>query len=165
MNSTSYAALAVGLALVGSSAANAQTVYTRGISQPVDTVITQQPVTVQTTETIRTLRPGHRPTVRRVVTTRQTVISQPMLPAQPLYNVAPPPAPVVATRTYDRPLYDYAPPLYDTVAPVPTVDDTVINAAAPPPSTVIPTYRYVYEPDRILVVDPVTNIAIQSIPR
>ncbi len=27
------------------------------------------------------------------------------------------------------------------------------------------TYRYVYQPDRILVVDPVTGIAVQSIPR
>jgi hypothetical protein len=165
MNSTPYAALAVGLALAGSSAANAQTVYTHDISQPVDTVITQQPVTVQTTETIRTTRPGHRPTVRRIVTTRQTVISQPMLPAQPLYNVAPPTAAVIANRTYNPPLYDYAPRLYDTVAPVPSVDDTVINAAVPPASMAIPTYRYVYEPDRILVVDPVTNVAIQSIPR
>jgi hypothetical protein len=26
-------------------------------------------------------------------------------------------------------------------------------------------YRYVYEPDRILVIDPITNIAVQAIPR
>jgi len=26
-------------------------------------------------------------------------------------------------------------------------------------------YRYVYEPDRILVIDPTTNIAVQAIPR
>jgi len=26
-------------------------------------------------------------------------------------------------------------------------------------------YRYVYEPDRILVIDPATNIAVQAIPR
>jgi hypothetical protein len=45
------------------------------------------------------------------------------------------------------------------------VDETVINAAPPPVGAAIPVYRYVYEPDRILVVDPVTNIAIQSIPR
>ena len=31
--------------------------------------------------------------------------------------------------------------------------------------TALPLYRYVYEPDRILVIDPVTNIAIQAIPR
>jgi hypothetical protein len=29
----------------------------------------------------------------------------------------------------------------------------------------IPGYRYVYEPDRILVIDPYTNIAVQAIPR
>jgi hypothetical protein len=26
-------------------------------------------------------------------------------------------------------------------------------------------YRYVYEPDRILVIDPSTGIAVQAIPR
>jgi hypothetical protein len=31
--------------------------------------------------------------------------------------------------------------------------------------TAVPAYRYVYEPDRILVVDPYTNIAVQAIPR
>jgi hypothetical protein len=128
-------------------------------------VITQQPVkTIQTTETVRTVRPGARPIVRKrvVTTTRQTVVSQRAVAVQPLYDVVPP-APL-ATRTYAPPLYDtVAPPLYDTVAPVPTVDDTYINAL--PPGAAIPVYRYVYEPDRILVVDPVTNIAIQAIPR
>jgi hypothetical protein len=36
--------------------------------------------------------------------------------------------------------------------------------AAPLPAGPI-MYRYVYEPDRILVIDPVTNIAVQAIPR
>jgi hypothetical protein len=93
---------------------------------------------------------------RRVVTTtRQTVVSQRTVAPQPLYDVVPP-APLVA-RTY-------APPLYDTVAPIPTVDDTYVNALAPA-GAAIPVYRYVYEPDRILVIDPTTNIAIQAIPR
>ena len=83
------------------------------------------------------------------------MVSQPTVAPQPLYDVVPP-APVVA-RTY-------APPLYDVVAPAPTLDDTYINAV-PPAGAAIPVYRYVYEPDRILVVDPVTNIAIQAIPR
>jgi hypothetical protein len=155
-NTISYTAAltALGLAIAGPTAANAQTVIP---DQPVETVITQQPVqTVQTTETVRTVQPGKRPIVRKrvITTTRQTVVSQRALAPQPLYDFVPP-APVV-TRTY-------APPLYDTVAPVPTVDDTYINA--PPAGAAIPVYRYVYEPDRILVVDPVTNIAIQSIPR
>jgi hypothetical protein len=165
-NTISYAAAltALGLAVAGPTAAKAQTVIS---GQPVETVITQQPVqTVQTTtETVRTVRPGARPTVRRrvVTTTRQTVVSQRTVAPQPLYDVVPP-APLVA-RTYAPPLYDtVAPPLYDTVAPIPTVDDTYVNALAPA-GAAIPVYRYVYEPDRILVIDPTTNIAIQAIPR
>ena len=163
-NTISYTAAltALGLAIAGPTAAKAQTVIP---DQPVETVITQQPVqTIQTTETVRTVRPGARPIVRKrvVTTTRQTVVSQRAVAVQALYDVVPP-APL-ATRTYAPPLYDtVAPPLYDTVAPVPTVDDTYVNAL--PPGAAIPVYRYVYEPDRILVVDPVTNIAIQAIPR
>jgi hypothetical protein len=165
MRNTIYytaALTALGLAIAGPTAAKAQTVIP---DRPVETVITQQPVqTIQTTETVRTVRPGARPIVRKrvVTTTRQTVVSQRAVAVQPLYDVVPP-APL-ATRTYAPPLYDtVAPPLYDTVAPVPTVDDTYVNAL--PPGAAIPVYRYVYEPDRILVVDPVTNIAIQAIPR
>jgi len=165
MRNTISALTALGLAVaVGPTIANAQTVIS---DQPVETVITQQPVqTVQTTETVRTVRPGARPTVRKRVvttTTRQTVVSQRAVAPQPLYDVAPP-APL-ATRTYAPPLYDTAaPPLYDTVAPIPTVDDTYVNALALA-GAAIPVYRYVYEPDRILVIDPATNIAIQAIPR
>jgi hypothetical protein len=148
---------ALGVAVAaGPTVANAQTVIS---DQPVETVITQQPVqTVQTTETVRTVRPGARPILRKrvVTTTRQTVVSQRAVAAQPLYDVVPP-APVV-TRTY-------APPLYDVVAPAPTVDDNYINNAVPAAGAAYPIYRYVYEPDRILVVDPATNIAIQAIPR
>jgi hypothetical protein len=156
---------ALGLAVAaGPTVANAQTVIS---GQPVETVITQQPVqTVQTTtETVRTVRPGARPTVRKrvVTTTRQTVVSQRTVAPQPLYDVAP--LAPLATRTYAPPLYDtVATPLYDTVAPVPTVDDTYVNAL-PPAGAAIPVYRYVYEPDRILVVDPATNIASQALPR
>jgi hypothetical protein len=154
MRNTISALTALGLAVAaGPTVANAQTVIP---DQPVETVITQQPVqTVQTTETVRTVRPGARPIVRKrvVTTTRQTVVSQRAVAPQPLYDVVPP-APVVT-----RP---YAPPLYDVVAPAPT--DTYVNAV-PPAGAAIPVYRYVYEPDRILVVDPTTNLAIQAIPR
>jgi hypothetical protein len=166
MRNTISALTALGLAVAaGPTVANAQTVIS---DQPVETVITQQPVqqTVQTTETVRTVRPGARPVVRKrvVTTTRQTVISQRAVAPQPLYDVVPP-APL-ATRTYAPPLYDtVAPPLYDTVAPVPTVDDTYINNAVPAAGAAYPIYRYVYEPDRILVIDPATNITIQAIPR
>jgi len=156
MRTTISTLTALGLAFAaGPTAANAQTVIS---DQPVETVITQQPVqTVQTTETVRTVRPGARPIERKrvVTTTRQTVVSQRAVAPQPLYDVAPP-APVV-TRSY-------APPLYDTVAPAQTVDDTYVNAL-PAAGAAYPVYRYVYEPDRILVIDPATNIAIQAIPR
>ena len=161
MRNTISALTALGLAVAaGPTVANAQTVIS---DQPVETVITQQPVqTVRTTETVRTVRPGARPVVRKrvVTTTRQTVVSQRTVAPQPLYDVVPP-APLV-TR-------NYAPPLYDTWrtyerAPAPTVDDTYVNAM-PPAGAAIPVYRYVYEPDRILVIDPATNIAIQAIPR
>jgi hypothetical protein len=158
MRNTISALTAVGLAIAGGpTLANAQTVIA---DQPVETVITQQPVqTVRTTtETVRTLRHGARPIVRRRVvttTTRQTVVSQRIVAPRPLYDVVPP-APVAA-RTYPQ-------PLYDVVAPAATVDETVIDAA-PPVGAAIPVYRYVYEPDRILVVDPVTNLAIEAIPR
>jgi hypothetical protein len=157
MRNTISALTALGLTVaVGPTIANAQTVIS---DQPVETIITQQPVqTVQTTETTRTVRPGARPIVRRrvVTTTRQTVVSQRAVAPQPLYDVVPP-APMVA-RTY-------APPLYDTVAPAPIVDDTYINNAVPAAGAAYPIYRYVYEPDRILVIDPATNITIQAIPR
>jgi hypothetical protein len=158
------AVAALGLALGASSAANAQTVITRDISgQPVETIITQQPVqTIQTTETVRTVRPNGRTTERRVVTTRRTVVNQDVVPGRPVYDVVtPPPAPVVAAQTYERPLYD------SVVAPVPTVDETVVNAAVAPvvPVPAIPAYRYIYQPDRILVMDPVANVVVQVIPR
>jgi hypothetical protein len=44
----------------------------------------------------------------------------------------------------------------------------LVRSAARPPNwatSSMPTYRYVYEPDRILVVDPFTGVAVQAIPR
>jgi hypothetical protein len=161
-SSISYIALAVVLA-AGTTAANAQTVITREISaQPVETVITRQPVqTVQTTETVRTVRPAPRSALhRQVVTTRRTTVSERVVPTQTVTT----PAPVdTAVAANPRPLYEQA-PLYDTVAAPSTLDETVVNAPFGP-ATAIPTYRYVYEPDRILVIDPTTGIAIQALPR
>src|SRR3984957_20427382 len=141
-SSISYIAVAVALA-AGTTAANAQTFITR--DQPVETVITQQPVQTVTTETVQTVRPAPRSARRQVVTTKRTVTTTT-------------PAPVAAIAANPRPLYDQA-PLYDTVAPppAPTIDDAVINASV---GTTIPAYRYVYEPDRILVIDPSTGIAV-----
>jgi hypothetical protein len=137
-----------------------------------ETLITQPGQTVQTTETVRTVRPiASRAARREVVTTRtisRTVVPGPAIIArtvpampQPLYDEAAP-GPIASD-----PDYSYSRPLYDEVtSPV---------VAAPPPVGVMPVgmggytptpiYRYVYEPDRILVIDPSTNIAVQSIPR
>jgi hypothetical protein len=149
-SSISYIAVAVALA-AGTTAANAQTFITR--DQPIETVITQPPVqTVQTTETVQTVRPAPRSVRRQIVTTKRTVTTTT-------------PAPAATIAANPQPLYDRA-PLYDTVAPPPmparTIDDAVINASV---GTTIPAYRYVYEPDRILVIDPNTGIAVQALPR
>ena len=79
----------------------------------------------------------------------------------PLYDAAVP-------ATVPAPAYDYADsadygaPIYD-VAPAATVAPAPIVAAPVALAPVI--YRYIYEPDRILVIDPTTNIAVQAIPR
>jgi len=139
------------------------------LSAQAETVVTQPTQTVRTVETVRTVRPVHghaHATVRRqvVTTTRQTVVRRSVAPAQTA--VAP-----VVTATYPQPLYDeYSQPLYDTVLPAqpppvgfaPAVAQPVASASVVNP---IPAYRYVYQPDRILVIDPNTNIAIQAIPR
>jgi hypothetical protein len=165
-SSISYAALgvALGFALVaGASVANAQT------------VITPQPVPMQTVTTVtRTVHtvPAHW-AHRQVITTR--TVTQRVVPAptaiinrsvatypQPLYDeVAPGPAVVATSPDYSRPVYDSR-PLYDTAVappPAPIVDNGSILATQPY------IYHYVYEPGRILVIDPATGTAIQSIPR
>jgi len=162
----------LGLALVaGAPVVHAQTMITPG---PM-TLVSQPMETVQTTQTVRTVRPGTRFSHRQVVTTQ--TITQQFVPArtvmartfattpQPLYDEVTP-APYA---TGPRPLYDevvsgpYATnprPLYDEVVSTPDA-----AAAVAPAYTETYTYRYVYEPDRILVIDPATNIAIQAIPR
>jgi hypothetical protein len=144
-------ATAIGLVLAAATSAQAQTVVTSA---------NPSMQTIQTTETTRTVRPArsaHREVVttrtvtRQVVPNTTTVIAR-TVPAQPLYDEVTP-AVVPSSNT------DYGPPLYDTVAPV-------TAAMVPAASTTQPfIYRYVYEPDRILVIDPTTNIAVQSIPR
>jgi len=137
-------------------------------------VVTMPAETVQTT-TVRTVRrvplrsARHEVITTRTVTRRvvptTTVIAR-TIPAapQPLYDEVVP-APVAST----------APPLYDAVAPAavapPLYDVAAPAAVAPPPlagdvvATAPYNYRYVYQPDRILVIDPATGIAIRAIPR
>jgi hypothetical protein len=172
--------------VIGASAAQAQTVITGPVvGQPVGTVMAAPPAeTIQTIQTIRTVRVAPLPPVRRQVVTTRTITRRviPAAPAvvagtvaaalQPLYDAAddaavpaavPARAGIYAAPDYDYADYaDYGAPLYDvapaaTVAPAPLVAAPVITAPV--------IYRYVYEPDRILVIDPTTNIAVQAIPR
>ena len=158
---------AIGLALAAAAitAAHAQTIFTP------DTATVAMPATemVQTTETVRTIRPL-RPHARQVVTTRTvtrqivpttTVVTRTVPATQPFYDEA-----------VEAPIADSPQPLYDTVAA--PVDDGAMAApayggpayGAPPYGAMAaPAYRYVYEPNQILVIDPASGIAVQSIPR
>lgn len=159
---------ALGLALIaGAPSANAQTVITREIAdQPVETIIQQPAPTVQITETIRTVRTAPSRRARRDIVTTRTITRHVV------------PAPTVVARTVTtapQPLYDVvapapiatAPqPLYDQVVAAPaSVVATPVVAAGSVVATAPVIYRYVYQPDRILVVDPTTGIAVQAIPR
>jgi|SRR5271169_1910317 len=155
-SSIAYTALGVAL-IAGASAASAQT------------MITPQPVTTQTvtteTRTVRRL-PAHaerrqvittRTVTRRVVPAPTTVIDRSVATyPQPLYDeVTPAPAVVATSPDYARPLYDEV----VTTPRAPIIDNGSIVGAQPY------IYHYVYEPGRILVIDPTTGYAIQSIPR
>ena len=169
MKSLLITSAGLGLVLVaGANAAQAQT-----------TIVAPAVTVVQTTETVRTVRPIHPRVVRRVVTTR--TVTRQVVPAssviartvgpQPLYDEVAPPLGV--QTNYQPPLYDtyyqprlydaYQPPLYDQVTPVTAVSTPILAGSAVATQPFI--YRYVYEPDRILVIDPTTNITVQALPR
>jgi hypothetical protein len=62
----------------------------------------------------------------------------------------------------------YGAPVYDTnPTPVGAQVGVVAPAAGPaaPVVPVVPAYQYIYQFDRILVVDPVSGIAVQALPR
>jgi hypothetical protein len=74
---------------------------------------------------------------------------------------------MAAAPVYDEPMR--GPRLYDMVTSAPGVASAGVPAvgtttaiAAP---AAMPVYRYVYQPDRILVVDPYTDFPVQVIPR
>jgi hypothetical protein len=174
--------------LAGTSLARAQTVDTVIAPAPAPVIIAQQPVVapatgvvvqpaaVETVETVRTVqsttRPRRRvvshPFVRRgpagTVTITRTTVSERVVPA-----------PVVATpavQAITQPGYTEVVqgPVYTSTYPAPLYDVVPGAAVAAPPVgaavvTPVPTYRYVYEPDRILVIDNNTGIAVQAIPR
>lgn len=159
--------------------------------QPGSMVVAQQPVAaapVETVETVRTVRstttsPRRRfvsrdvirsRTANRVTTTRTTVTER-VVPAPAI--VAPPAVEAVTEPTYTdvvqgpvvAPAPAYPDRLYDVVTPAPVAPPPAAAVVAPATTfgagTAVPTYRYVYQPDRILVIDPYTNIAVQAIPR
>ena len=134
-----------------------------GVIQPVQTV--------QTIETVRTVRPAAR---HQIVATR-TIVHRVALAgnSRPLYDYAgstpPAPAPSYQNATYYNGDATYTRPLYATAAmPVmQTVATPVMQTVATPvvATAVIaaPAYRYVYQWDRILVVDPSTNLVVQTL--
>jgi hypothetical protein len=153
-------ATAIGLALAAGAAtvAQAQTVITQGplVTVPAATVVAQPMETVQTTETVRTIQPA-RAARRQVVTTR--TITRRIAPAPTMVARTMPATPQpLYDEVVTAPIADSPQPLYDSVA-----------ASAVAPGAVVATepyiYRYVYEPDRILVIDPTSGVAVQSIPR
>jgi len=177
-----FVALGVALA-AGTSMAQAQEVETIVTPAPGSAVIAQAPVAVppsgvllppaapvavtapvETVETVRTVtttepRRVHRrvvharPVARVTTTTRTVIVRQGVATAAPAYD---------ELRRGPR-LYDVVTtgPVVGALAAQPVV--TATSAVAAP--VAMPAYRYVYEPDRILVVDPYTNIAVQAIPR
>ena len=62
-------------------------------------------------------------------------------------------------------LYDVATPAAVAVQPAVPAAPVLGATTAVGGPVAMPTYRYVYQPDRILVIDPYTNIAVQAIPR
>jgi hypothetical protein len=154
----SISVMAVGVALVaGTSVAHAQAVETIVTPAPGPAVIAQGPVAVppsgvlvaqpapivaaapvETVETVRTVRSTAPRTVTRHVT---------------------------RTRTADRVTTTRTTTVRQGVVAEPGVAATAASDEPLVAGTVLPLYRYVYEPDRILVIDPYTNIAVQAIPR
>jgi hypothetical protein len=141
------------------------------VATPVETVETVR--TVDQSSTPRATRRRvvhHRPAdyVARPTTVRAGVVTTPAVAAAPPYNAAYSPA---YNELVEGPRY------YDVVTPAPGIPPqpapVVAGQAIVPPAPVVgaavatpmPTYRYVYEPNRILVIDPYTNIAVQAIPR
>ncbi len=109
--------------------------------------------------TTRTVHPHG----RRTTTTTTTVAAAPVATAPPLYDyVTPAPAPVVSPRYYDEPYYDEL--YYDQPYNNEPLYDSAVTTAPPVVGSAASYYRYVYEPDRILVVDP-SGLAVQVIPR
>ena len=167
--------------LAGACGANAQTVIAQEavVTVPATTVVTQPlaAAPVETIETVRTVQSVSAPrrryasrhsrdrTVRRVTTTR-TIVRERVAPA--LAAVPLPAATAVVTAPATAAALAYPAPLYDVVPAAPAVAAPIVQPLAAAPvaiGTPVPAYRYVYEPDRILVIDANTGIAVQALPR
>ncbi len=171
----SLGSTALGLVLAAiASAASAQTVITRQVVDPplvtVPAATVQPAQTIRTTETTRTVRPASRAARRQIIATRTvtrervipapTVVARTVTATRPLYDTVAPAA--VVTSSDD----DYAPGLYDVVTTPPVSSAPVVATRVVQDQYTTPYfYRYVYEPDRILVIDPNTGVAVQSLPR
>jgi hypothetical protein len=170
---------ALGVALLaGTSLARAQTVETVVTPAPMvmaqDRVLVTEPapvietIPVQTSETVRTERLTTHP-VRRMarrsalrpvdtVTTTRTIVRENIAPA-PMAPAAAVIAQPGYTEAVATPPGAYAPPLYDYVPAGAALPAAVLEQPA------LPAYRYVYQPDRILVIDANTGVAVQALPR
>lgn len=124
------------------------------VAAPVETVETVR--TVTTTEPRRVRHRAVRPrTVDRVTTiTRTTTVRRAGMVA---------PGVMAAAPVYEEPMR--GPRLYDMVTSAPAGAPVVGTTTAIAAPAAMPVYRYVYQPDRILVVDPYTGIPVQVIPR
>jgi hypothetical protein len=134
---------------------------------PVETVETVRTVRTTTPRTVtrhvtrtRARTADRVTTTTRTTTVRQGVVAAPGIAATPAYDEL-----VQGPRFYDVVTPGLAVP--PVVAAQPVVSAApVVGATAPlVAGAPVPLYRYVYEPDRILVIDPYTNIAVQAIPR
>jgi hypothetical protein len=120
---------------------------------------------VRITQHVTTRMLAREDVARRVTTTRTRTVRESIVAA-----------PAVATTAAGAPLY-IVPRYYNFVAPpaphalrakpaTPRGIAPAVSATAPVVAvTSMPAYRYIYEPDRIVVIDPSSNIAVQAIPR
>ena len=175
-NSVIFVGLGVALA-AGTSVARAQTVETIVTPAAGPAVVAQAPVAVppsgvllppastvavtapvETVETVRTVttteprrvhrRAVHPRTVDRVTTvTRTTTVRPGVVAAAPAYDEL-----MRGPRLYDvvTPAPAAAPAVQPAIPAAPVVGATTAVAAP----MAMPAYRYIYQPDRILVVDP-----------
>jgi len=155
-NTISYAALGVAL-VAGTSVARAQMAETV-IAEPGPTIVAQEPLAVPPPVVVAPPAPVMQTVPVETVETVRTVQTPPHRVSRSARTRTGDRVTTTRTTTVREGVVAAAPAyggLYDVAAPTP------FGAAAP----AMPAYRYVYEPDRILVIDPYTNITVQAIPR